>query len=62
MVFQAWRTAEAVRRFNCTPPTSVLCVMVSEYSFSTTGKPEPGRLLDRVASVRAMCVSTVGMP
>ena len=24
-------------RFNCTPPTSVLCVIVSEYSFSTTG-------------------------
>jgi hypothetical protein len=24
------RTARLVRRFNCTPPTSVLCVMVSE--------------------------------
>ena len=30
MAFHACRTAEAVRKFNCTPPTSVLCVMVSE--------------------------------
>ena len=26
-------------RFNCTPPTSVLCVTISECTFSTTGKP-----------------------
>ena len=62
MAFQAWRTAEAVRRFNWTPPTSVLWVMVSEYSLSTTGKPRRAACLTASLSVRAMWVSTVGMP
>ena len=37
MARQAWRTAAWSHRRNWTPPTSVLCVMVSESSFSTTG-------------------------
>ena len=49
-------------RFNCTPPTSVLCVMVSEYSFSTMGKPISVACFTASASVVAICVSTVGMP
>ena len=34
---KARRTASASARFSCTPPTSVLCVIVSEKSLTTTG-------------------------
>ena len=47
MARKASRTAASSARFSFTPPTSVLCVMVGEFSLSTTGNPISRAACDR---------------
>ena len=62
IVFHALRTPSLSRMFSCTPPTSDLWVIVSEFSFTTTGYFIDSAVSIAFSTVSHTTVCTTGMP